>query len=71
MSFKLTEHQKEQVKLWAEYQDKKVAVKQGKKCPNYGAYSYIFTPLTIGMVVKVKNHITGDELDISDDFDFF
>ena len=72
MSFTLTNSQKEQIKLWSEIQDKKVAFKQLKDKPNYGscggAYSYIFVPTTIGLIVKVKNTLTGETLDISEDF---
>jgi hypothetical protein len=32
----------------------------------YGNYTYSFTPTGIGDVIKVKSHLTGLELDITD-----
>jgi len=32
----------------------------------YGEYTYSFTPTGIGDVIKVKSHLTGLELDITD-----
>jgi len=75
MSFRLSRHQQKQLNLWIEDQNKKVALKQNRKAPNYGAcggvLSYTFTPTTICMLISVKNTITGDTLDLSElDHDF-
>lgn len=72
MSFTLPKSRMKEFELWADYQDKKVANSQGENFPNYGAsggaYSYIFTPTSIGTIIKVKNSITGDTLDLTEDF---
>lgn len=31
-----------------------------------GAYTYSFTPTSLGCVVKVRNSMTGDEIDVTD-----
>lgn len=31
-----------------------------------GQFSYIFTPTSIGCVIKVLNHFTGEECDVTD-----
>ncbi len=31
-----------------------------------GRYTYSFTPTSIGLVVKVKDAITGEEIDLTD-----
>jgi hypothetical protein len=78
--FKIDDLQWAKIKEWKAEQNAKVKARQekdpqfvedhGGMLPYYGAsggaYTYSFTPTTIGCVVKVKNSVTGDELDVSD-----
>jgi hypothetical protein len=70
--FALTEEQKEKLGAWADEQHKKDAekAKASGRLSVYGAsggaFSYTFTPTTLGMVVKVKNNLSGDELDLTE-----
>lgn len=52
---------------WSKMQEKKVGDMQCRKFPYYGAeYTFEITPTTsFGILVKVKNNITGDTIDIS------
>lgn len=72
---KLTTSQKNLFDNWMKEQDKKVVEKQklgGWKhdFPNYGAcggaYTYLITPTSIGVVIKVKNCVTDEIIDLSD-----
>jgi hypothetical protein len=51
----------EEIKKLKEWQEK-IKDLYGK----YGEYTYSFTPTGIGDVIKVKSHLTGLELDITD-----
>jgi len=68
--FNLTEEQDKKLSKWIEEQDAKVAAMQEKVRPNYGcsggAYTYSFTPTSLGVVIKVKNAITNDEIDLTE-----
>lgn len=68
-SFSLTEAQEARVKEFEEIQDKIVAIEQGLDRPYYGAIgghlSYVFSPNSIGLHVKVVHGGTGEELDIT------
>ena len=55
---------------WLREQDIKVAAKQGRDRPYYGCSGgelvYTYCPTTIGVAMKVRHDVTGDELDLSD-----
>lgn len=65
----LDERATAKLKPWVEEQDQKVAARQHKKAPYYGAsggaYTYEYTPTSLGVVVKVKNEMTGDAIDLT------
>jgi hypothetical protein len=70
---KFNEKQKRKLDDFMEEQDCEAARKQGKpdgQPPNYGAsggaYTYMLTPTSLGTVVKVKNNVTGNEVDLTD-----
>jgi hypothetical protein len=71
--FNLSDEQNDKLKAWIEEQNSKVAEHQKEmgfsSAPYYGcsggAYTYSFTPTTLGMVVKVKNNLTKDEIDLT------
>jgi hypothetical protein len=48
----------------------KDSLEQGEPMPYHGAiggaYAYCFIPTGLGSVVKVKNTVTGDEIDLTD-----
>jgi hypothetical protein len=56
--FTISEAEMEALKEWQE----KIKDLYGE----YGNYTYSFTPTGIGDVIKVKSHLTGLELDITD-----
>lgn len=56
--FTLTEPEEKKLKEWQE----KIKDLYGE----YGNYTFSFTPTGIGDVIKVKSHLTGLELDITD-----
>jgi len=74
MKFGIDAEQAEKLATWIEEQNAKVAERQKDKdfpsTPYYGcsggAYTYLFTPTTLGMVVKVRNNMTKEEIDLTD-----
>jgi hypothetical protein len=78
MNFPLTEGQLEKLDKWREEQDVKVGKMQEEKglhqtChskPYYGAsggaYTYSFTPTTLGIVFSVTNNITKETIDLTE-----
>lgn len=58
------------LRTWQAEQDAKVAAMQKNRKPYYGAaggeYVYTYCPTTIGVVVKVRNDVTNEEIDLSD-----
>ena len=56
--FTLTDSEEKKLKEWQE----KIKDLYGE----YGNYTFSFTPTGIGDVIKVKSHLTGLELDITD-----
>ena len=46
------------------------SLEHGEPLPYYGAidgaYTYSFSPTSLGCVVKVRNTVTGDEIDLTD-----
>lgn len=70
MNFRLTTLQQEMLRVWIASEDVKVAVKQGREEPNYGAnggaYTYMFTPTSLGTIVRVVNEYTHQSIDLTD-----
>lgn len=70
--FALTEEQKEKLGVWADEQHRKDAEKAAASGrlsvygASGGAFSYTFTPTNLGLIVKVKNNLSGDELDLTE-----
>lgn len=68
-SFRLTEEDQNRVHAWQKEQDEKVAAKQGKKTPYYGAIGGAYVWMTcftsLGSIETVKNSLTGEELRIT------
>jgi hypothetical protein len=74
--FSLDEQQRKKFNEWKKEQDEKVKNKQKGthlerlNGPYYGAcagaYTYSFTPTTLGCVVKVTNGLTKEEIDLTD-----
>ena len=74
--FSLDETQQEKLAVWKKEQDAKVIEQQ--KGTQYehpgeayygcsgGAYTYEFTPTSLGLVVVVRNEVTDEEIDLSD-----
>ena len=58
--FQLNEKERAAANEFIKKQDKPYAG------PTGGQFSYIFTPTTIGCVIKVVNHFTGEECDVTD-----
>lgn len=59
MEFNLTSEQVSKLKEWQE----KIKDLFGE----YGTYDYIFTPLGIGSIVKVRSHLTNTILELTDE----
>lgn len=61
---------KEQDAKVAELQKDSPRAKEGGSLPYYGAcggaYSYIFTPTSLGTCVSIRNNVTKDEKSLSD-----
>jgi hypothetical protein len=72
--FMLNVGQTERCAEWMKAQDAKVAERQKESDhpdkPYYGctggAYSYIFTPTTIGLCVEVRNNLTKETINLTD-----
>lgn len=68
--FQLDESQKQRLNVWIRQQELKVADEQQRSNAYYGAiggaYEYCFLPTSIGLIVKVKNGLTKEEIDLSD-----
>lgn len=72
--YDFSKYQLVKLNKWMKIQDKKVAEKQGDKysmsIAYYGAsgggYTYCFTPTGLGTVVKVRNGLTKEEIDLTD-----
>ena len=58
MTFTISESEMDELKKWKD----KIKDLYGE----YGIYTYSFTPTGIGSEIKVKSHLTGLELDITD-----
>lgn len=79
--FGLTDKQKEDAAAFIEEQDAKVVEMQKDSeraklglTPYYGAsggaYSYIFTPTSLGLCVAIRNNLTKDEKSLTDTSDW-
>jgi hypothetical protein len=74
--FELDAEQSKRLNEWCSEQDKKVMESQkGTEVEHSGeAYygcsggsvTYMFTPTTLGLVVKVQNNMTGEIIDLTD-----
>jgi len=74
--FQLDKDQYEKLKAWREEQDLKVMEAQKGTDLEHsgeayygasgGAYTYSFTPTSLGCVVKVTNGATNDTIDLTD-----
>lgn len=66
-SLKMSEDDNKKFAEWAKEQDQKIARKQGKKNPYYGAiggaYTWIHGYTTLGATLQVRNDLTGEMLD--------
>ena len=67
--FRLDPDQRKMFDEWAIIQDAKVAARQGKQWPCYGAigggYTFHLTPTGIGMIVTAENAITKETLNLT------
>lgn len=59
MDFKLTSEQTAKLTEWKE----KIYELYGE----FGTYDYIFTPLGVGVMIKVRSHLTNTILDLTDE----
>lgn len=70
ITYSIGQDQIEKLVKWQIEQDKKVAEKQQQSQPYYGCsggpLTYSFTPTTLGMVIKVINNLTKEEIDLTD-----
>ena len=74
--FLLSQKQIEKLKEWKKEQDQKVIDSQKEtefgydNLPYYGAieggYTYEFTPTGLGCVIKVKNNMTNEVIDLTE-----
>lgn len=66
----LNEDQAQKLAAWMQEQDTKVAARQNRPDAYYGAsggaYTYKFTPTTLGLVIKVENGLTKEEIDLTE-----
>lgn len=60
MTFKLDKEQQEKVNVWM---NKKKFLPVGTIG---GRFTFCFTLTTLGVVIKVKDEVLGDEIDVSD-----
>lgn len=78
-TFSLTPEQDAQIKVWIKEQDAKVMALQAsdpnipddlKRYAHYGTigggYTYSFTGTSLGEIVKVRNAVTKEEIDVTD-----
>ena len=70
MNFKITEKDCEKLDIWRDEQDSKVREKNSNYGAMGGGYTFMFTPTNLGMIIKVKNVLTGDTVDLTDWDDF-
>lgn len=73
--FQLEWTQSEKLATWKEEQDAKILAKQREQNPeqelpyygaNGGAYTFSFTPTTLGMCVEVRNNLTKETINLTD-----
>lgn len=70
--FTLTKEQEDKLNAWADEQHRKNAEKAAASGrlsvygASGGAFSYTFTPTSLGLIVKVRNNLSGDELDLTE-----
>lgn len=76
MGFAIPSESGKKLTAWMKEQDAKVIDRQKGTSVEHpgeayygcsgGAYTYMFTPTSIGLVVKVQNGLTGDIIDLTD-----
>jgi hypothetical protein len=70
----LTVAEQDKATAFMKKQDALVAKQQGKDFPYYGAsggaYSYIFTLTSLGLMVSIRNNLTKAEENLSDTSDW-
>jgi hypothetical protein len=64
--FNLTSEQQARLALWITEQDATCKADEHHYGCIGGGYSYIFTPTSLGVVVRVKNNLTKEEIDLTD-----
>jgi hypothetical protein len=71
--FELTDEETQKANEWMDQQDNIVRKKQGlsEDEPIYygsigGAVTFSFTPTSLGVIVKVRNSVTNNEIDLTD-----
>jgi len=63
MTFTTTPEQDEKIRDWIHWQE---VDKPSKLTAIGGRYTYEFTPTGVGIVVKIKDAVTKEALDVSD-----
>jgi len=72
--FNLDARQQQELAAWQDAQDAKVLASQAERKPHWGqayygacggGYTYSFTPTSLGVIIVVKNGVTGEEIDLS------
>jgi len=71
MNFHVTFDEQERINAFIEEQDKIwQSTKEGCECPHYGAiggaYTYRFTPTSLGVIFVVENTVTKASLNLTD-----
>lgn len=69
MKFKLDSKQMEKLSSWKKEQNniiKKIEKEMTRSPAAGGYYSYIFTPMSIGLCIQVENNLTKDKIDLTD-----
>ena len=70
----IDDKQREKLAAWVTEQDEKVLAEQRKQHPTQeyvyygcsgGAYSYIFTPTSIGLCLEVVNNVTKEKINLT------
>lgn len=64
--FSLSEKQGEKLAAWQEEQDAEARASEHHYGASGGAYSYTFTPTTLGVAVVVTNNLTKESIDLTD-----
>lgn len=63
-AFKLDDEKLKRLKVWKDGLDQRYAGAIG------GRFTYSFTPTSLGVIIKVKDDLSAQELDLTDYFEF-